>query len=105
MTAAQALAEYRAHAGDKYAAMVERWLRRGGQPQEAKLLEHLRYLESEGMKASVVDLHRRTIQAFYRFHRISPPRLRNWRYDPKDADRPALATDLVAQLIAAARAA
>lgn len=105
MTAAEALARYRAHAGDKPAAIVERYLRWGGQPSEGKLLAYLRRLESEHHLApGTVDLHRRTIQAFYRFHQVLAPRLRGWRYDPKDAQRPALATDLVAQLITAARA-
>lgn len=105
MTAAEALVRYRQEAGPKPAAIVERYLRWGGQPSEGKLLQYLRHLETDDdLAPGTVDLHRRTIQAFYRRFGVRVPRLRGWKYDPKDASRPALATDLVAQLITVARA-
>jgi len=104
VTAAEALDRYRRSAGPKPASIVERYLRWGGTNADAVLGRYLRHLEQEGLGPGTVDLHRRTIRAFYRQFGLPAPTARGWRYDPKDARRPALAADLVLRLITAARA-
>jgi hypothetical protein len=70
---------------------VERYLRWGGTQADGQLAKYLRHLEQEeGLAPGTVDLHRRTIAAFYRSLGIRPPEVRGWRYDPTDATgRPA----------------
>ncbi|HEY3367774.1 MAG TPA: hypothetical protein VGK74_22175 [Symbiobacteriaceae bacterium] len=104
MTAAEALARYEREAGPKFAAIVERYLRWGGTQADAAFARYLRHLEQEEHLApGTVDLHRRTIQAFYRHFRQESPQVRGWHYDPHDASRPALSSDLITRLIQAAR--
>jgi integrase len=103
LTAAEALKRYAREAGPKFAAMVERYLGKGGSNSDTVFLKYLRHLEQEGLRPGTVDLHRRTIQAFYRHFRLAPPQARGWHYDPHDASRPALAVELIAHLIQAAK--
>ena len=98
-----ALEIYRQEAGPKFASIVRRWLEWGGKPEDSVLLSYLRHLESEGLAPGSIDLHRRAIQAFYRRFNVVPPRARSWRYNPKDAERPALERSVIERMIGAAK--
>lgn len=103
MTAREAVEAYRRQAGDKRARIVARWIAwLDGPPTDAAMGKYLLRLEEDGYAPGTVDLHRRTIAAFYRSVGMRPPRARSWRYDYHDARRPAVSTDLIRRMVAAA---
>ena len=103
MTAAEALARYRAEAGPKFAARVEAFLRWGGTNTDASLTAYVRELSAQGLRPGTVDLHVRTIRAFYRRFGLPAPRPRGFRFDPRDSHRPALDRALIESLLRAAK--
>ena len=85
--------------------MVKRYLEWGGNSEDKSLIKYIKHLaEQEGLAPGSIDLHRRTIQAFYRHFNLRVPRARAWRYDPKDAHRPALGVEIIKLMVGAARA-
>lgn len=104
MLAVDALRRYEAKAGPKPAAIARRYLEWRGQPTEHSLKAYLEELGRQGLASGTIDLHYRTIRAFYRHLGYRAPEVRGWRYDPEDSHRPALSADLVRRLIGAARA-
>jgi len=104
LTVSEALEAYRREAGPRYARRIERWLEWGGRPDEATLSRYLRHLrDHEHLSDSTIDLHLRTIRAFYRRFGIQPPTLRSWRFDPRSSQRPALDSDLVQAIVLSAK--
>lgn len=108
VTVAEALRRYGAEVGparaSQYVALVTRYLEGGGTNTDASLTAYLRAMERRGMRPSTVDLHRRTIRAFYRHLKMSPPRAKSFEFDRDDVARPALAREVVERMVAAARA-
>lgn len=101
---ARALETYRGQAGSKPGRIVQRWLQWGGRNGDAALGRYVRHLLDSGLGAGTVDLHVRTIRAFYRSLGQPAPTARGFRYDPRDAHRPALARDAIRAAVEAARA-
>lgn len=107
MTVAEALDRYAREVGParatQYVAIVRRYLLAGGENTDASLTRYLRGMEREGYRPSTVDLHRRTIRAFYGHLRMAPPRAKAVEFDPEDVDRPALAPEAVEAMVREAR--
>jgi integrase len=103
MTLREALDIYRQETGSKHARMVERWLSWGGQPDDQLLARYVRHLRDEQLSDATIDLHLRTIRAFYRRFGVRPPSVRGWRFDAKTSNRPALDREFVLKMIDAAK--
>ncbi len=104
MTKSEAIDRYSAHAGNQPASMARRYLEWGGTGDDKSLAKYIKYLADSGMAPGSVDLHRRMIQAFYRYlHLRCPATPKGSRYDPKDARRPALSLDVISRLIREAK--
>ena len=107
MKASEALAIYGRRVGpvnrEQNIAIVRRWLMWGGQPTDAHLAAYAKHLLDEGLRSGTVDLHLRTVRAFYRHLGIHAPR-NTFQHDQASERRPAAGGDLVRALIGAAKA-
>lgn len=103
LTVREALELYAREAGPKYASRVQRWIEWGGRPEDELLARYVRHLREEGLSDATVDLHLRTIRAFYRRFGVRPPAVRGWRFDARESRRPALDRELIRELVGAAR--
>jgi integrase len=106
LTAAEAVEQYAREAGSKRARLVSAYLAWAGSfkraREDATLAAYLRELLEGGKARGTVDLHYRTIRAWFRRFGLAPPTDRTWRYNQRDAARPALTRDAVEALVAAA---
>lgn len=107
VTVEEALRRYGREVGPTKAAanvaLVRRYLAQGGQNTDTSLTAYLRRMLRDGYAPSTVDLHRRTIRAFYGHLRMAAPRAKDVGFDPGDVDRPALDRPAVEAMVAAAR--
>lgn len=104
MTIRQAIDQYGRETDPKRAAIVRRYIEWGGDTSDGQFTRYLRLLADQGLAPGTVDLHRRTIRAFYRRSNIIPPKAKGFRYDHlRDSHRPALAPETVTAMIRAAR--
>ena len=103
MTIREALEIYAREAGTQYAARVRRWLDWGGRAEDEILARYSRHLREQGLSDGTVDLHLRTIRAFYRRFGVRPPAVRGWRFDARESRRPALDRELIRELVSAAK--
>lgn len=117
MLAGKALVEYKRSVGPKFGRIVERYLEANGSEDDQVLTKYVQGLVSRGMKRGTADLHRRCIQSFFRrtdrllresgkhgIRGVHIPEVRGWNYDySAESHRPALAKELIADFIAAAR--
>lgn len=100
----EAIETYGRETDSKRAAIVRRYVEWGGEASDALFARYLRLLGDQGLAPGTVDLHRRTIRAFYRRFQIPPPKAAGFRYDHmRDSRRPALTTETVQAMIRAAK--
>ena len=100
----EALEIYAKEVGPKFSSIVRRYVEADGEPHDQTFTRYLQGLEKSGMARGTVDLHRRTIRAFYRRFGMQAPQARGWEFDSEaESRRPALDAQLVTQFIAAAQ--
>ena len=104
MRYSEALDTYAKEVGPKFASIVRRYVEAEGDQYDQTFTRYLEGLERAGMARGTVDLHRRTIRAFYKHFNMPVPKARGWEFDSEaESRRPALHSQLVAQFVGAAR--
>lgn len=105
VTLAEALKRYAREVDPKFASIVEKYLMATGSKgtDSATFQRYLKKMKTQGYQKGTVDLHYRTIRAFYRRFNILPPQFTGWNYNLKEGDRPALGADTIEHMVEIAK--
>lgn len=116
LSAGQALDLYGREVERPHYLRAKRYIDWGGSNADAVLGRYVEALRAEGLADGTIDLHLRTIRAFYRRLRergretgdrslavMHVPEVRSWRYAGEGRKAPVLGDDVVERLVAAAR--
>ena len=107
LTIKEALAQYRATAGPKFAAIIEGYWRRHGAPDDSNLRAEIKRMQAAGYAKSTIDLHVRTVRAFcrrYERYGLAVPQKPKLDFDRRrDRDVADLAPETIRTMIDAAK--